>query len=206
MSNPCGVSQEGWAVAMNKFGSGGIVLALAALLALAPAAHAVDISLLTDLTAIQSDFASPAIPNTEALVIQGGNLNSASIDQSGGSAGAGNYSEIDQSGSNNTASVGQSGDSNSSRIVQSGSDNYASVTQIGSGNLVDLAQSGDAYLTATQIGNYNAITGSQTNQNGVPATLSEIGNNNTINLISNTPGISVNIGITGNGMTVNRVY
>lgn len=170
------------------------------------AAYGWDISPISDLSVLQSDFANPAIPNTEALVIQGGSANTASIDQSGGAAGAGNFSEINQAGSNNQADVVQSGDSNRSRIVQSGSNNYASVTQSGSGNSVDLAQSGDANLMATQTGNFNAIIASQANQNGVPAILSEVGNNNTINLNASTPSLSVSIGIAGNGMTVNRVY
>jgi hypothetical protein len=189
---------------MYKSICGKSVLALTLLLMSARAAYGADISLLSDISAIESDFMSFSLPTTEALIIQNGSANVSTINQSGAVAGTGNYSEIDQEGSSNQASVMQNGAANNSRVIQSGADNYASVTQIGNVNSVDLAQAGDAYLTATQIGNYNAIVSTQAVQN--TATLSETGNNNTINLNVTTPGLNVNIGITGNGMTVSRVY
>jgi hypothetical protein len=183
-----------------------LVASLAAALLLTGAAQAADISLLSDLSSLRSDFGSPSIPTTDALIYQSGNSDLASINQSLASGGAGNYSEIDQYGSSNQAAASQSGYSDRLRIVQNGSGNIANVTQSGTGNVVDLAQWGDANLTATQVGDYNSVIASQANQNGVPAMLSETGSNNIINLISSTPGIPVSIGITGSGMTVNASY
>jgi len=189
---------------MSGFSCAKLGLALTIQLVIAGAAYAGDISVVSEIATRSADFNNPAIPVTEALIVQSGNSDFASVDQQGGAVGAGNYSEIDQTGSFNRAIVSQNGDSNRSRINQSGSSNYANITQSGSGNSIDLAQTGDANLTATQIGDYNSILGNLTNQNSMPATLSEIGNNNLINVNLSSPGLIVNISIVGNGMSVTR--
>jgi hypothetical protein len=187
---------------MSKIQLGKVGLLM--LLIFAAKAQAADISLASDLAA---DFFNPAIPVTEALILQSnGNANMAIIDQTGSTVGGGNYSEILQTGSLNQAFTVQIGDSNRIRIDQTGGANYANVTQNGSGNSLDLAQTGDANLTASQIGNYNSIVVNQINQNGMPAILSEVGNNNSIILNANTPGLSVNVSIVGDGMTINRTF
>jgi hypothetical protein len=174
------------------------------LLLFAARTQAADISLASDLAA---DFYNPSIQVTEALILQrNGNANVAIIDQTGSTVGGGNYSGILQTGSLNQAYTLQIGDSNRIRIDQTGSSNYANVTQNGSGNTFDLAQTGDANLTASQIGNYNSIIANQANQNGLPAVLNEVGNNNSIVLSATTPGLSVNISIVGDGMSINRTF
>ena len=189
-----------WGAMMPEFPCRRIGLALTILLSFAGTAYAGDISTLV--SDLQADFSNPVIPGTEALIIQGGNSEMATIDQQGATAGAGNYSEINQDGSSNQASVIQDGSSNRSRIDQTGASNLADVTQTGTGNFVDLVQTGDANLTASQTGDYNSIVANMTNQNGIPAILSESGNNNSITANLSSPGLNVNVSIVGDGMSV----
>ena len=176
-------------------------LALTILLTFVGTAHAGDISLLSDMGTLSTDFKNPAIPSTEALIIQSGNANIATIDQQSATLRGGNYSEINQYGASNQSSVVQTGDSNRVRIDQTGSSNLAYATQSGSGNSTDLAQTGDANLfQASQIGDNNNIVA---NQNGVPTTtLVESGDRNsiTVNLGPTQPIVSISI--IGNGMSV----
>jgi hypothetical protein len=182
-----------------------IALVLALLPTFASHAQAAGFATLTEMASLRADFAKPEISTNDALIAQYGDANIATIDQSGATVGAGgNYAEINQNGSSNQAYVVQIGDSNRARVNQTGSSNLVDVTQSGTGNTIDLAQNGYANLTTSQIGNNNSIVSSQSNQNGVPATLSEIGNNNSITANLTSPGLSVNISIVGNGVSLVR--
>ncbi len=185
---------------MHAFQCRRLFLALTILLSLAGTAYAGDIATLV--SDLKGDFYSPVIPGTEALIIQSGNADMATIDQQGATVGAGNYSEINQDGSSNQASVVQDGSSNRARIDQTGASNLADVTQTGTGNSIDITQDVNANLTTSQIGDYNSIVANMTNQNGMPTILSESGNNNSITANLSSPGLNVNISIVGDGMSV----
>jgi len=189
-----------WGAMMPEFPCRRIGLALTILLSFAGTAYAGDIATLV--SDLQADFSNPVIPGTEALIIQSGNSDLATIDQQGATVGAGNYSEINQDGSSNQASVVQDGSSNRARIDQTGASNFADVTQTGTGNSIDITQDGNANLTTSQIGDYNSIVANMTNQNGTPTTLSENGNNNSITANLSSPGLNVNVSIVGNGMSI----
>ncbi|MGA9666995.1 MAG: hypothetical protein WBQ69_11180 [Gallionella sp.] len=190
------------------------------LLALSGVAHAQETS--AEMDTLRADFSNPEIPATEALIDQSGDYNYATIDQSGATNGNGNYAEIDQSGSSNQASIVQAGgDGNRARIDQPGLLNSVNATQTGSGNILDVVQSGSGNsLNSVQSGSGNSIElaqtwnesqiqASQTGDNNiivgtgmtVSATLTEVGNGNSITVSPNYTGPSFKVNAS-NGMQI----
>ena len=155
----------------------------------------------------QTDFLNDSTRGV-AQIQQDGGDNLAHIDQTVGTLDLNHnahFAEIIQSGSGNSAYILQTGNLNLASVTQTGKNNYATTDQAGIGNTISVSQGGDySTVTATQYGNLNSILVTQ--PGGNLSTLTEIGNNNTIELhqTSGTPDKlnTYNITLTGNNMTM----
>lgn len=149
-----------------------------------------------------SDFAGGSFTSNESWISQNGDSNQAAIDQGPSSAFMADrqYADVTQNGYGNQASVTQNGDMNRVRINQNGFDT-ASTSQTGSGNMIDLIQNGGSnQFSATQTGNDNSIVFTQNGAN--QASVTETGNSNSVHYNQAQGGMSVNIALKGDNMSV----
>lgn len=132
--------------------------------------RAADIALLDDfgrpeIQDQQLNLGSP-VGSTIAGIHQEGNLNSAMIDQSGGS---GNVAQVWQIGDQSRAAVIQIGSGNELHLLQSGDLIQADLTQTGTGNQIAIQM----------LGSFSSVQGAQSgNDNRVVSVISDNANLN----------------------------
>lgn len=123
-----------------------------------------------------SNFAARPNQDSNVIITQIGNYNSATVNQSGTRH---NYSEIYVSGNNNTTNTSQSSSSIAAR-------NYIELDVIGSSNNVNLTQSssgGNKGILATVNDNSNTLTIQQKDNGNHYAEITLSGNNKSVNLL-----------------------
>jgi len=144
-----------------------------------------------------SNFASRPNQDTNVIITQIGNNNSATVSQSGTRH---SYSEINVTGNNNITNTTQTSTSIGAR-------NYIELDVVGSYNTVNLTQSstgGNKGILATVNNNNNSLTINQNNNGNHYAEVTVSGSNKTVNLTqSGNAGHMAKIDLSGGTTTIN---
>jgi hypothetical protein len=164
-------------------------ITLAVMVVTSPVVSAADLSMLSDFGRLdipQQKLGAALVGNSMVGVMQEGDLNVVSVQQSGGT---GNNTQVWQSGIDLQVAVQQRGADNELRLSQmdaqnrGGIDNDVTGNQVGDANQLVLLQHGADQFSFTQQGNQNQILADM--PAGVSVHVDQIGNNLSFQLMPN---------------------